>query len=300
MATQSEIAVSYDPIDAIHRAAFGEYADVSCAFFDGDFSLSLEEAQRRKHDLVLDGLGLVGGDTLLDVGCGWGPLLHAARERGVEGRGITLSPAQVARCRANGLDVELRDWRDMDPGKEPARHGVASIGAFEHFVSPEEMEAGRQEAIYRDFFRLCSALLPRKGRLFLQTMTWGARVPDPSELDVHAPRMSDRWVMGHLAYLYPGSWLPTGLDQVLACADPWFEPMFCSNGRDDYIHTMYAWGRELDALGMRKWALVAPMALRGLVDRRARRFFRALRHACSRECFERGIFTHYRMILVKH
>jgi len=298
LATQAEIALSYDPIDAVHRAAFGDYADVSCAYYDGDFSLSLEEAQRRKHELILDGLGLARGDTLLDIGCGWGPVLNAARERGVEAVGITLSPAQAARCRANGLDARLCDWRDFDAERGPF-DGVSSVGAFEHFVSPQEMLAGGQERIYGDFFRLCSELLPRGGRLFLQTMTWGKRVPHPDELDVHAPKLSDQWVMGHLSYLYPGSWLPNGLDHVVECAQPHFELSFASNGRRDYIHSFYAWGDLLAELGWRKWWIMAPSLIGAAFDSAKRRYVKALRYACSRLCFEREIFSHYRMIFRK-
>jgi cyclopropane-fatty-acyl-phospholipid synthase len=299
VATQAEIAFSYDPIDALQRAALGEHADVSCAFYDGDFTLTLRQAQEKKHDLVLTRLGLSAADTLLDIGCGWGPLLQAARERGVVGTGITLSPAQVARCRRYGFDVRLQDWKDLEPSPAPAFDGIASIGAFEHFVSPAEMLAGRQDEIYRDFFRLCASLLPAGGSLFLQTMTWGKRVPRPSEANVHAPKLSDRWVLGHLAYLYPGSWLPNGLDHIAACAAPYFEVSFANNGRVDYLHTMHEWGRALDRLGWHKWRIAAPMVVRSLLDVGVRRHLRALRYACSRTCFEREIFTHFRMILTK-
>ena len=297
MATLAEIAQSYDPIDRIHQAAFGEHADVSCAFYEGDFTLTLEEAQRRKHDLILDGLD--SGDTLLDIGCGWGPVLNAAREKGIEAIGLTLSPAQAARCRAKGLDARLCDWKELDAESSGPFHRVSSVGAFEHFVSPQEMVEGRQEAIYRSFFRLCASLLPEGASLFLQTMTWGDRVPSPSELDVGAAKLSDRWVMGHLAYLYPGSWLPVGLDQIQRCAAPEFDLTFASNGRLDYIQTMYEWGRALDVLGWRKWWIMAPQFAGAIVDRDKWRHLTALRYGCSRLCFERGIFSHFRMIFVR-
>lgn len=297
MASPGEIALSYDPIDQIHRAAFGQYADVTAAFYDGDFSLTLDEAQRRKHDVILG--HLEPGDTILDIGCGWGPVLNAARERGIEGKGITLSPAQVARCREAGLDARLRDWKDLDPAETGPFDSVASVGAFEHFVSPEEMLADRQDEIYDEFFRLCAALIPDGGKLFLQTMTWGRRVPDPSELDVHAPKLSDRWVMGHLAYLYPGSWLPNGLDHIVRCAEPYFELDFSSDGRTDYIHTLYMWGELLDELGWRKWGIMAPWFVKSVFDRDLRRYLTALRYACTRRCFERELFSHFRMIFRK-
>jgi alpha-glucosidase len=48
----------------------------------GDFSLSLEQAQRRKHDYVAEQIGIGPGRRVLDLGCGWGPLLAYIRERG--------------------------------------------------------------------------------------------------------------------------------------------------------------------------------------------------------------------------
>lgn len=299
MADQTEVRATYDPMDALHLAALGEYADVSGALYDSDFSPTLEEAQRRKHELVLSTLGLAAGDTFLDIGCGWGPLLHAARERGIRGVGITLSPAQVRRCRKNGVDVRLLDWKDIDAAAWGTVDGVASLGAFEHFVSSTEMLEGRQEEIYRDFFRRCAALLPDDGKLFLQTMTWGDRVPDPDELDVNAPKLSDAWVMGHLAHLYPGSWLPTGLDQVVTCANPWFRLQLAQDSREDYIQTQLEWKRAGDALGVRKWLKVLPLLIASLSSRHAWRYLTALRWGCNRLCFERKIFSHYRTVFSK-
>jgi cyclopropane-fatty-acyl-phospholipid synthase len=299
MATQSEVTRSYDPIDAIHEAAFGTFADVTCAFYEGDFTLSLEQAQQRKHEFVFESLGLEAGGTLFDIGCGWGPLLDAARRRGIVASGVTLSTTQHQRCQSEGLDVELRDWKDVDADETPGFQGVASLGAFEHFVGPDEMLAGEQDEVYRDFFRLCSDLLPDRGKLFLQTMTWGSRVPHPDELDIHAPKLSDQWVMGYLSYLYPGSWLPNGLEHIAECAAEHFDVTYHSNGRKDYIKTMYAWGEHLDRLGWRKWSILAPVFARSVFDPDLRRLLTALRYACARECFEREIFSHYRIVLEK-
>ena len=49
----------------------GELADFSGAKYDGDFTLSLEEAQRRKHEYVAERIGLGPGTRVLDLGCGW-------------------------------------------------------------------------------------------------------------------------------------------------------------------------------------------------------------------------------------
>jgi cyclopropane fatty-acyl-phospholipid synthase-like methyltransferase len=47
MATQSEIEAIYDWVHFFHTLRSGEYADFSCAFFDGNFNQTLPEAQRR-------------------------------------------------------------------------------------------------------------------------------------------------------------------------------------------------------------------------------------------------------------
>lgn len=108
----------------------------SCAYFETP-EADLEAAQRSKLEHVCRKLRLRPGETLLDIGCGWGSLVvHAAEAHGVQAVGVTLSPAQVEegrrRVRARGLEgqVEIRlgDYRD-DNGVHDA---VASIGMVEH------------------------------------------------------------------------------------------------------------------------------------------------------------------------
>src|SRR6201996_9547951 len=87
MADRGDVDFTYSLTDRIIRLSLGELADFSGAMFDGDFSLSLEEAQRRKHDYVAEQVGIGPGRRLLDLGCGWGPLLAYARARGGVGGG---------------------------------------------------------------------------------------------------------------------------------------------------------------------------------------------------------------------
>src|ERR671926_407793 len=114
MASRRDLEFTYSLIDRIFRLSLGEHADFSGAKYDGDFSLTLEQAQRRKHDYVAEQIGIGPGRRLLDLGCGWGPLLNYARERGAEGVGVTLSSAQAESCRRHGLDVHLMDVREVD------------------------------------------------------------------------------------------------------------------------------------------------------------------------------------------
>src|SRR5213075_561697 len=165
MADRADLEFTYSLIDRIFRLSLGELADFSGAKYDGDFSLSLEEAQRRKHDYVAEQIGIGPGRRVLDLGCGWGPLLDDIRRRGATGVGVTLSSAQAAACRRQGLEVHLEDARRVTRESFGPFDAVASLGAFEHFCSPEDYRAGRQEEIYGSLFEAVAGLLPEGGRV---------------------------------------------------------------------------------------------------------------------------------------
>src|SRR4051794_22637860 len=191
MADRSEIDFTYSLTDRVIRLSLGELADFSGAKYDGDFSLSLEQAQRRKHEYVAEQIGIDEGRRVLDLGCGWGPLLNYIRSRGATGVGVTLSSAQAEACGRNGLDARIDDARGVDRDGYGAFDAIASLGAFEHFCSPDEYRAGRQEAIYGDLFANIAAMLPPGGRLYLQTMVFGRNMIDPERASIDAPRDSD-------------------------------------------------------------------------------------------------------------
>src|ERR1041384_4926216 len=149
MASRRDIEFTYSLIDKLFRLSIGESADFSGAKYDGNFSLTLEEAQRRKHDFIVDQVRIVPGARILDMGCGWGPMLKRIKEEGADGVGVTLSKKQVSACRKNGLDARLMDCRTLTRDTLGAFDGVVSLGAFEHFCSIEEWSAGQQETIYR-------------------------------------------------------------------------------------------------------------------------------------------------------
>ena len=86
--------------------------------------------------------------------------------------------------------VYLEDAREVDVDRFGAFDAVASLGAFEHFCSPEDYEAGNQEQIYRDLFANVSGLLPPGGRFYLQTMVWGRNMIPESQIDIAATARS--------------------------------------------------------------------------------------------------------------
>ena len=148
MASSAELDFTYSLIDRVFRLSLGEMADFSGAKYDGDFSLTLEQAQRRKHDYIAEQIAIQAGGRVLDLGCGWGALLDDIRQRGASGVGVTLSKAQVSSCRRHGLNVQLRDARRVTRNAFGQFDAVASLGAFEHFCSVEDYRAGRQDQIY--------------------------------------------------------------------------------------------------------------------------------------------------------
>jgi cyclopropane-fatty-acyl-phospholipid synthase len=110
----------------------------SCAYF-GREDEDLDTAQERKLDYLCRKLRLQPGETLLDIGCGWGGLvIYAAQRYGVKALGITLSQPQAElaneRIRQAGLSdrcrVEVRDYREMDESQPFDK--LVSVGMFEH------------------------------------------------------------------------------------------------------------------------------------------------------------------------
>jgi cyclopropane-fatty-acyl-phospholipid synthase len=294
MAVRSDIEFTYSSIDRIFRLSLGELADFSGATYDGDFSLSLEQAQSRKHEYLAEQIGLATGDRLLDLGCGWGALLDYARRRGVGGVGVTLSGAQVRACRHHGLDVHLRDARDVTHQTFGRFDAVASLGAFEHFCSPQDYRAHRQEDVYRRLFANVAGLLPRDGRFYLQTMVFGANMIDVEQVDVTAARDSDAWYLALLGCQFPGSFLPFGQEQIIRCASPHFRLISSSSGRLDYIETIRQWGARIGAPGYKKALLKLLLLPRWLTSREFRLGFTSGVGA-NQVCFERELLDHYRL-----
>ncbi|WP_235600756.1 cyclopropane-fatty-acyl-phospholipid synthase family protein [Sphingobium sp. 22B] len=112
---------------------------------------SLERAQQRKVDAILDRLDIGDGDSLLEIGCGWGGLAEQAMARcPIRYDGLTLSVEQAhfARDRlGSGANIILRDYRDAQ-GQYDAiasvemveavgqRYWPAYVGAIERLLKP--------------------------------------------------------------------------------------------------------------------------------------------------------------------
>jgi cyclopropane-fatty-acyl-phospholipid synthase len=295
MADRDDVEFTYSLIDRIFRLSLGELADFSGAKYDGDFTLSLEEAQRRKHEYVGEQIGIGPGRRVLDLGCGWGPLLDFMRSRGADGVGVTLSSAQAAACRRHGLEVHLEDARLVTPDSFGLFDAVASLGAFEHFCSPEEHRAGRQDEVYGDLFAHVASLLPEGGRVYLQTMAFGRRMIPLDEIDIRAPRHSDAWYLALMGRQFPGSLLPFGEEQIVRAAGPHLRLVSSMSGRLDYIETIRQWRTRFATPSVRKTLLKLRLLPRWLTSEDFRLAFTSGVSANS-VCFERELLDHHRLV----
>jgi cyclopropane-fatty-acyl-phospholipid synthase len=304
MANGRDIDFTYSLTDRIIRLSLGEFTDFSGAKFDQDFSLTLEQAQHRKHEYVAEQIGIGSGRRVLDLGCGWGPLLAYIRERGGIGVGVTLSRAQMSACRRHQLDVHLLDARELTPERFGTFDAVASLGAFEHFCSPDDYAAGRQEDVYRRLFASVADLLPVGGRFYLQTMVYGANMISLEQRDLgpilHGvpERDTDEWYLALLSRQFPGSWLPSGSQQVVDCAEPHFRLVSSVSGRLDYIETIRRWNARIGARSWRKTLLKLGLVPHWLTSPDFRLAFTSGVSA-NMLCFERELLDHYRLVFEK-
>lgn len=295
MASQAQMDFAYSLTDRLFRLSLGDHGDFSGARYGGDFSLTLEQAQRRKHEWVAEHLALPPGGRVLDLGCGWGAMLTYFRERGMRGTGVTLSRAQHRACLRHGLDAHLMDARAVTADTFGPFDAAISLGAFEHFCSIEEWQAGRQEEIYGGLFRNVAGLLPPGGRFVVQTMVAGRNMIPYEEFRLDAPRLSDGHVMALLQKTFPGSWLPTGPEQVERTAAPYFRPVERENGRLDYIETIRQWRARFAAFSWRKVLVYLTLVPRYLTSSDFRHAF-VSGISANTIAFERELLDHYRFV----
>ena len=132
---RKNISYHYDLGNEFYRLWLDETMTYSSAKFDTGQE-SLEAAQTLKYASMVDQMGVVPGDHVLEIGCGWGGFAeYAAKERGLRVTGLTISQEQhdyaVDRIAKAGLSdrvqIKLQDYRD----ERGQYDGIASIEMFE-------------------------------------------------------------------------------------------------------------------------------------------------------------------------
>lgn len=300
MAVKQDLDYTYSTIDEIFRLSMGESGDFSGAMYQGDFSMTLEEAQRQKHEFITESLHISRNSRILDLGCGWGPFInYAVKNKGASAIGLTLSERQARACQKNGFDVYIKDCKTVNCDDFGTFDAIVSLGAFEHFCSIEQYKAGLQEKIYADFFEMVHSLLPNGARFFLQTMVFGKNMLPYEAIDINATRGSDAQILALMVKQFPGSWLPYGEDMILKTASPFFNVVSKSSGRLDYIETIRQWRKKFRKFNLRKYWLYASLLPSYLTDESFRHRVEIFKVSPNKICFEREIMDHFRIVFEK-
>lgn len=190
---------------------------------------TLEEAQQNKVDRILGLLDARNGESVLEIGCGWGGLAAAMAEAGAGAiTGLTLSREQLAAAqevvvRRNlqmQVDLRLEDYRDVR-------------GAYDRIVSIEMIEAVGSE-YWPVYFGALRDRLAKGGHIVLQAIT----IEDSRfETYLNTPDFIQR-------YIFPGGALPCprALKEEAARAGLRLETI--ETFGDGYARTLVEWRRR--------------------------------------------------------
>ncbi|MFZ0392021.1 MAG: cyclopropane-fatty-acyl-phospholipid synthase family protein [Calditrichia bacterium] len=214
------ISFHYDRGNDFYSLYLDESLTYSCAYFKNPDD-TLEQAQANKYEHVCRKLQLKEGESLVDIGCGWGGMLiYAAQHYGITGEGCTLSRNQYEYANQKikelalqeRLRVYYRDYREMSGRFDK----FVSIGMFEH--------VGKK--YYQDFFKKTGRLLKKGGLGLLHSI--GKDTPSPS----------DAWTM---KYIFPGGFLPTLSEMAAGAGEAGFSVLDVENLRLHYARTVDCW-----------------------------------------------------------
>ncbi|MGW2473257.1 class I SAM-dependent methyltransferase [Streptomyces sp. NPDC001665] len=237
-ATAESIRHHYDVSNDFFALWLDRDLTYTCALWDeGD---TLESAQKRKLDHLVEGARAAGARRVLDVGCGWGSLLERlVRAHGVQQAvGLTLSDSQAEHLRGLALErteVRVENWLDHEPD-EPY-DAIISIGAFEHFARTG-LSRTERVAAYREFFERCRSWLPAGGRLALQTNIKGN--------NIRMDKQTVRDLQFIIDIIFPESEIPA-LSEVIEASEKRFDVVRLRNDPDHYSRTCQEWFDRLRA-----------------------------------------------------
>ena len=248
------------PVCGVTDLTDGKYLD------DRNGRAAYLAAQERQAEYLLDQACCHEGTRLLDIGCGYGRIVEHARRRGAAAVGITISPPQVAHCRARGLAVHEMNYRNIlhraDGSWEHSFDAIVANGSLEHFVQAADAAAGRADEIYEEMFAICRRLLVDGGRFVTTAIHFckaGQFIPAEILRGPYAhPRRSPNYQFAMLVKRF-GGWYPEP-GQLQRCAAGRFELVHEEDGTHDYYLTSEYWLRQFKrrlSYDPRVWLAVA-------------------------------------------
>ena len=303
MAKQEHLDAHYTRMDKIFRLSLGEKGAYSGARFDGDFSMSIEAAQLKKHEYIYDNCNIKKGSKVLDIGCGWGAFVDYLTNRGVDAYGVVLAKGQADACIKNGLKVSHMDSKEITSETFGKFDVVTAMGSPEHLCSVEEFKAGKQDEIYK-YFKQISDLLPVGGRFYCQSMVFGPNMVKFEDIpfdktDLSKKEFTDEELMDIICRVFPGSWLPYGKEGLINPASEHFKVILIDSGRLDYVETIDRWDSAFKKFNFRKYLLFASYIPTYLTQKWFREWMQRFRIQANRHVFTREIFEHYRIVFEK-
>ncbi|MBW4468415.1 MAG: class I SAM-dependent methyltransferase [Pegethrix bostrychoides GSE-TBD4-15B] len=188
---------------------------------------SLEQMQLQKYDLICQKLQLHPGESLIDIGCGWGGMLiYAAKHYGVSGTGVTLSQeqAKLAQVRieqyglSDQLKIEIADYREVTGQYDK----FVSIGMFEH--------VGKGN--FDTFMQKASELLKPHGTGLLHTIV------------TQSGERNGAWVD---KYIFPGGYAPQFHELTQALWAAKLPIAHTENLKPHYAETLKQWAQNFTA-----------------------------------------------------
>ena len=225
--SKKNILAHYDLGNNFYQKWLDNTMTYSSAFFDNK-EISLFEAQENKYQRIIDKLNLKPGQSILEIGCGWGGFMEYASKKGFKVKGITISDEQhkFAAKRLSNLDnqpeVILKDYRLVD-------------GKYDAVVSIEMFEAVGKE-YWNSYFSKVRELLNKNGKALIQTITI-----DDVLFDKYV-RTTD-FIQ---TYIFPGGLMAS--DSVFkSMADKFkLETLNTKSFAQDYAKTLEAWFHQFN------------------------------------------------------
>jgi cyclopropane-fatty-acyl-phospholipid synthase len=227
---QRNIKAHYDLGNEFYALWLDSTMTYSAAWFGGDRTRTLADAQTAKYERLLGELALAPGATVLEVGCGWGGFAEVTARAGHRVRGISLSPAQTAyaqeRLAREGLDgnaeLAITDYRDQ----RGCFDGVASIEMFEAVG----------ERWWPTYFRTVRDLLAPGARACIQTITI-------DEARFARYRTQSDFIQ---QYIFPGGMLASSTRLVALAAEAGLTLVRMAEFGRDYAETLKRWLAAFD------------------------------------------------------
>lgn len=202
------------------------YMQYTCAYYTKP-NITLEEAQINKLELICRKINLKKGDSVLDIGCGFGGLsYYMATKYGANVTAVNISTEQLKLAQQK-FNHPLIKYIKIDYRKIPAHlifDKIVSIGVMEH-IGPKNFD---------DYFNAFYKRLKSDGIALIHTIgTYG-----PSSTT--SPFINK--------YIFPGGYIPR-FHEISKMIEKYFKLEDWHNFGKSYAKTLRAWHNNIN----QKW-----------------------------------------------